>query len=76
METLKFDKRFKVRVAGDSNSASHAFCLGYKPDERWVKSVKLLHTPVSDSWAGHAGEGALKERALSIGWGKGGVAFG
>eukprot|EP00878_Enallax_costatus_P009540 GHUV01009970.1.p1 GENE.GHUV01009970.1~~GHUV01009970.1.p1 ORF type:complete len:211 (+),score=43.88 GHUV01009970.1:118-750(+) len=43
-ETLKFNKKFKVRVAGDSKSTDTAFCVGYKPDNRWVKSVKLIQT--------------------------------
>lgn len=45
METLKFNKQYKLRVAGDSQSSNHAFCLGWKPDAKWAKSVKLLHTP-------------------------------
>lgn len=43
-ETLKFNKKYKIRVAGDSQSANHAFCIGYKPDHRWAKSFKLVHT--------------------------------
>jgi hypothetical protein len=46
VETLKLDKKYKIRIAGDSQSSDHALCLGYKPDARWAKSVKLLHTPV------------------------------
>ena len=46
VETLKFNKKFKVRVAGDSQSANHAFCLGWKVGAPWAKSFKLLHTPV------------------------------
>ena len=45
METLKFNKTLKARIAGDSASSSHAFCLGWKPGARWVKSLKLLHAP-------------------------------
>lgn len=33
-ETLKFQKKFKVRVAGDSKSSDTALCIGYKPDLR------------------------------------------
>jgi len=33
-ETLKFNKKFKVRVAGDSRSSDTAVCLGFKPDNR------------------------------------------
>ncbi|KAF8056346.1 psmg3 [Scenedesmus sp. PABB004] len=43
-DTLKFNKRFKLRVAGDSKSSDTALCIGYKPDARWVKSVKLVQT--------------------------------
>ncbi|WIA35094.1 hypothetical protein OEZ86_003580 [Tetradesmus obliquus] len=43
-ETLKYNKQFKVRVAGDSKSTDTALCVGYKPDKRWVKSVKLVQT--------------------------------
>lgn len=33
-ETLKFNKKLKVRVAGDSKSTDTALCLGFKPDTR------------------------------------------
>jgi hypothetical protein len=33
-ETLKYNKQFKVRVAGDSKSTDTALCVGYKPDKR------------------------------------------
>lgn len=33
-ETLKYNKQFKVRVAGDSKSTDTALCLGYKPDKK------------------------------------------
>ncbi|GBF98184.1 hypothetical protein Rsub_10684 [Raphidocelis subcapitata] len=46
-ETLKFNKQYKVRIAGDSQSSNHAFCLGWKPDHKWAKSFKLLHTPAA-----------------------------
>lgn len=45
-ETLKAaGGRVKVRVAGDSKTGDHAFCCGYKPGGRWLKSLKVVHTP-------------------------------
>jgi len=35
------------RSSINPQSSNHAFCLGYKADQPFVKSVKLLHTPVS-----------------------------
>lgn len=45
-ETLKGGPggKFKVRVAGDSKTGDHAFCAGYKPGTRWLKSLKCVHT--------------------------------
>lgn len=31
-----------------SQTSNHAFCVGWKPDAKWAKSFKLVHTPVSD----------------------------
>jgi hypothetical protein len=28
-------------------TSDHSLCLGYKPDKRWLKSVKISHTPVT-----------------------------
>ncbi|KIZ07506.1 hypothetical protein MNEG_0440 [Monoraphidium neglectum] len=47
IETLKFNKQYKIRVAGDSSSSNHAFCIGWKPDTKWAKSFKLMHTPAA-----------------------------
>lgn len=33
-ETLKYNKKYKLRVAGDSKSTDTAFCIGYKPDNK------------------------------------------
>jgi len=46
-ETLKFHKKYKVRIAGETKTSDHSFCLGYKPDKKWLKSVKVSHTPVA-----------------------------
>ncbi|KAI8471573.1 MAG: hypothetical protein J3K34DRAFT_416574 [Monoraphidium minutum] len=74
METLKFNKKYKIRVAGDSSSSSHAFCIGYKPDVRWAKSFKLVHTPAAGPLLSYklkpasgwkvANEASLKTRTL------------
>lgn len=45
-ETLKAaGGKVKLRVAGDSKTGDHAFCAGYKPGGRWLKSLKVVHTP-------------------------------
>jgi hypothetical protein len=45
-ETLKAaGGRVKLRVAGDSKTGDHAFCAGFKPGGRWLKSLKVVHTP-------------------------------
>lgn len=74
IETLKFNKKYKVRVAGDSSSSNHAFCIGWKPDQKWAKSIKLVHTPSAGPLLSYklkpapgwkvANEASLKTRSL------------
>lgn len=58
-----------------SQSASHAFCIGYKPEVKWATSIRLVHTPAAgaamsyklkpaEGWKVHA-EAALKPKLLN-----------
>lgn len=44
-DTLKFNKKFKLRVAGHTKQSGQTLCIGYKPDLKFLKSAKLEARP-------------------------------